>query len=85
MAGAALRLLALLALAGVAGEWLSPPLSCRALHVVAPRDGGGLDAGTLLTRLGGGVGAALQRLAEAPGESRGDICRARLLGGIGTR
>ena len=77
-----IRILAVLLAIAVAGEFVTPPLSCwvtKGFGSVDPGRGGNFT----VMQPGGGVGSVLRQLIEPPVESSGSACRARLAHAVG--
>ena len=80
MFGQILKVVAVVGVLAVAGEFLSPPLSCWVANGLVQRDAGGGDMAQLtLFSPGGGVGMMLRRFAERPPDQPGSACRGALM------
>ena len=79
-----IRVVAILLVIAVGGEFVSPPLSCWATKGFASVDVGSAGQFTLM-QPGGGVGTVLRQLIVPPVETSGTVCRARLAQGVGLR
>lgn len=77
-----LRIVVILLAIGVAGEFVTPPLSCWIAKGFGTADGGGAGQLTLM-QPGGGVGMMLRRLVEPPAQTSGAVCRTTLLRATG--
>ncbi len=77
-----LRIVVVLIVIVVGGEFISPPLSCWIAKGFGTSEAGVAGQLTLM-QPGGGVGMMLRRLAEPPSQSSGTVCRATLMRGVG--
>lgn len=78
-----IRLMVFLVVIGVAGEFVSPPLSCWITKGFVGSVDPGRTGGPTMMQPGMGVGPLLRQLIEPPAETSGSACRARLAHAFG--